>query len=175
MWSPGVENHSSSKVNLIGLHIFEDCTLLELCKSQHNSKTQLTPGGTEAACHFPGSWQTSNALACKQVDMGALPIDSTISPRGTRLKHRGRSHKPFEAGVIPAPATNFREVIRLPVCKTGVFKQAGSDDWSVTSTSHQPSPTACQRAKAAAPELQRRRALHPVLSRLRLGMPFLDS
>jgi hypothetical protein len=27
-------------------------------------------------------------------------------------------------------------VIRLPVCKTGVFKQAGSDDWSVTSTSH---------------------------------------
>jgi hypothetical protein len=27
-------------------------------------------------------------------------------------------------------------VIRLPVCKTGVFKQAGSDDWSITSTSH---------------------------------------
>jgi hypothetical protein len=34
------------------------------------------------------------------------------------------------------PSTN-REVIRLPACKTGVFKQAGSDDWSVTSTSHQ--------------------------------------
>ena len=29
---------------------------------------------------------------------------------------------------------------RLPVCKTGVFKQAGSDDWSITSASHQPSP-----------------------------------
>ena len=27
-------------------------------------------------------------------------------------------------------------MIRLPVCKTGVFKQAGSDDWSITSTSH---------------------------------------
>mgnify|MGYP003393474507 CR=1 FL=1 len=33
------------------------------------------------------------------------------------------------------PSTN-REVIRLPDCKSGVFKQAGSDDWSVTSTSH---------------------------------------
>jgi hypothetical protein len=27
-------------------------------------------------------------------------------------------------------------VIRLPVCKTGVFEQARSDDWSVTSYSH---------------------------------------
>ena len=27
-------------------------------------------------------------------------------------------------------------MFRLPVCKTGVFKRAGSDDWSVTSTSH---------------------------------------
>ena len=27
------------------------------------------------------------------------------------------------------------EVIRLPVCKTGVCKRAGRDDWSVTSTS----------------------------------------
>ena len=42
-------------------------------------------------------------------------------------------------GATPTPATNFREVIRLPVCKTGVSKQAGSDDWSVTSTSHHPS------------------------------------
>ena len=85
---------------------------------------------------FRGRGRQVMHLPCKQVDMGALPIDSTISLRGTRLKHRGRSHKPFEAGVIPAPATNIREVIRLPVCKIGVFKQAGSDDWSVTSTSH---------------------------------------
>src|SRR5437870_11031895 len=35
-----------------------------------------------------------------------------------------------------AGQSDFREVIRLPVCKTGVFKQAGSDDWSVTSASH---------------------------------------
>ena len=63
-------------------------------------------------------------LPCKQVDAGALPADSTISLRGTRLKLRGRSHKPFEAGVIPAPAPNFWEVIRLPDCKSGVAKQS---------------------------------------------------
>ena len=34
-------------------------------------------------------------LPCKQAHMGAVPIDSTISPRGTRLKYRVRSHKPF--------------------------------------------------------------------------------
>ena len=39
-------------------------------------------------------------------------------------------------GATPTPATNSREVSRLPVCKTGVFKQAGRDDWSITSTSH---------------------------------------
>ena len=108
---------------------------------------------------FRGRGRQVMHLPCKQVDMGALPIDSTISLRGTRLKHRGRSHKPFEAGVIPAPATNFREVIRLPVCKTGVFKQAGSDDWSITSTSHHfglvaqsaERPVVCGRVEGATP------------------------
>src|SRR5439155_16985209 len=47
-------------------------------------------------------------LPCKQAYVGALPTDSTISLRGTRLMHRERSHKPFEAGVIPAPATIFK-------------------------------------------------------------------
>jgi hypothetical protein len=31
-------------------------------------------------------------------------------------------------------------VIRLPGCNPGVAKRAGSDDWSVTSTSHQLDP-----------------------------------
>ena len=44
-------------------------------------------------------------LLCKQVDVGALPTDSTISLRGTRLKHRAKPHKLRQAGVIPAPAT----------------------------------------------------------------------
>jgi len=30
-----------------------------------------------------------------------------------------------------------REAFRLPACKSGVEKPAGSDDWSVTSASHQ--------------------------------------
>ena len=73
---------------------------------------------------FRGRGRQVMHLPCKQVYMGALPMDSTISLRGTRLKHRGRSHKPFEAGVIPAPATNFREVIHLPDCKSAVVKQS---------------------------------------------------
>ena len=63
------------------------------------------------------------------------------------------------AGAAPAPATNLREVIRLPVCKTGVFKQAGSDDWSITSTSHQPSPPAPAGGEGCRAEPQRRRAV----------------
>jgi len=41
--------------------------------------------------------------------------------------------------VIPAPATIFREVIRQSGRNPDVSKHVGSDDWSVTSTSHQPS------------------------------------
>ena len=42
------------------------------------SKTQLTPGGTEAACQF--SWGRGRQvmhLPCKQAYVGALPTDST--------------------------------------------------------------------------------------------------
>jgi len=44
--------------------------------------------------------------------------------RETRPMNREKPHKPFEAGVVPAPATHFREVIRLPDCKSGVRKQS---------------------------------------------------
>src|SRR5438094_1653940 len=56
---------------------------------------------------FWGRGRQAMHLPCKQAYVGALPTDSTISLRGTRLKHRGRSHKPFEAGVIPAPRSHF--------------------------------------------------------------------
>ena len=36
-------------------------------------------------------------------------------------------------GATPTPRYQFREVIQLLACKSGAFKQAGSDDWSVTS------------------------------------------
>jgi len=46
-------------------------------------------------------------------------------------------------GATPTPATNLREVIRLPDCKSGVIKYVSeATSWSVTSTSHQPSPPA---------------------------------
>ena len=53
----------------------------------------------------------------------------------------------------------YWEVIRLSVCKTGVFKQAGSDDWSITSTSHhfglvaqlEERPVVCGRVEGANP------------------------
>jgi hypothetical protein len=54
-------------------------------------------------------------------------------------------------GATPTPATNFREVIRQSGRNPDVSKHVGSDDWSVTSTSHQPSPAVQRRAKAAAP------------------------
>ena len=135
------------------------------------SKTQLAWGSTRAACQF--SWGRGRQvmhLLRKQAHVGAVPIDSTISLRGTRLKHREEPHKLLQVGVIPTPATSlnpkagFRRnlpneirtsafgllsdfVIRIsdfssgrcsgcrsvkPVSKTIV----GSDDWSITSTSH---------------------------------------
>ena len=63
--------------------------------------------GRLAIFHSWGRGRQVMHLPCKQAHMGAVPIDSTISLRGTRLKHRGRSHKPFQAGVIPAPATIY--------------------------------------------------------------------
>ena len=73
--------------------------------------------------------------------------------------HREKPHKLLQVGVTPTPAISFREVIRLPVCKPGVAKQAGSDDWSVTSTSHHVGlvaqlaerPVVCGRVEGASP------------------------
>ena len=43
-------------------------------------------------------------------------------------------------GATPTPATNFREVIRQSGRNPDVSKHVGSDDWSVTSTSHHLDP-----------------------------------
>jgi hypothetical protein len=50
-----------------------------------------------------------------------------FSLRETRPMHREKPHKLLQVGVTPTPATNFREVIRLPDCKSGVVNEAGSD------------------------------------------------
>ena len=125
---------------------------------------------------FRGRGRQVMHLPCKQVDMGALPIDSTISLRGTRLKHRGRSHKPFEAGVIPAPATNFREVIHLPDCKSGVVKQS----WKRRAGALPALPTSLRPlgdgGEGCRVEAQSAKTdFTDLASGLRLGKPFLDS
>ena len=64
-------------------------------------------------------------LLCKQVDVGALPTDSTnFKLRETRPMHREKPHKLLQVGVTPTPATNLREAFRLLVCKTSVEKQS---------------------------------------------------
>ena len=58
-------------------------------------------------------------LPCKQVDAGALPADSTIFNCGEN-EIQASLISSASVGATPTPATNFREVFRLPVCKTGV-------------------------------------------------------
>ena len=65
-----------------------------------NQKSQI------ANQKFPrGRGRQAMHLPCKQAYMGAVPIDSTISLRGTRLKHREEPHKLLQVGAIPTPAT----------------------------------------------------------------------
>jgi len=62
-----------------------------------------------------------------------------------RMRFRRASYALPSWARLPPPLPYIGEVIRLPVCKTGVFKQAGSDDWIVTSAfrhlNHQPNQT----------------------------------
>ena len=68
---------------------------------------------------YMGSWQTSNALALQASLCGSVTH---------RLHHFNRGENEIQArlissasvGATPTPATNSREVSRLPVCKTGV-------------------------------------------------------
>ena len=74
--------------------------------------------------------------------VGATPTPATslrplqcsakaVAPkRNTRRRTRSRRAAGF------GPASQSREAFRLPDCKSGVAKQTGSDDWSVTSASH---------------------------------------
>src|SRR5262245_11965279 len=91
------------------------------------SKTQPAWGSTTAACQFfRGRGRQAMHLPCKQAHVGALPTDSTnFQLRETRPKYREKPHKLLQVGVTPTPATNyFREVMRLPDCKSGVKKQS---------------------------------------------------
>src|SRR5881628_1460072 len=54
-------------------------------------------------------------------------------------------------GATPTPATNFGRCSGCRSVKPVSQTTVGSDDWSITSTSHQPSPATQWQAKAAAP------------------------
>src|ERR1700722_19768986 len=73
------------------------------------SKTLSAWGSTKAACQFSrGRGRQAMHLPCKQVDVGALPTDSTNFNllRETRPMHREKPHKLLQVGVTPTPATN---------------------------------------------------------------------
>ena len=90
------------------------------------SKTLLAWGSTRAACHILnllGAWQKSDAPA----------LQAGSSGRDTRRPppfHCGENEiqasliSSASVGATPTPATNFREVIHLPDCKSGVVKQS---------------------------------------------------
>jgi len=89
------------------------------------SKTQPAWGSTRATCHYyRGRGRKVMHLPCKQAQAGALPaVLHHFALRETRPKHREKPHKLLQVGATPTPATNFREVIQLPDCKSGVAKQ----------------------------------------------------
>ena len=105
-----------------------------------------------------GSWQTSNAPALQAGRCGSVT-------RRLHQFHCGENQiqasliNSASVGATPTPATNVREVFRLPHCKCGVAKRVGSNDWSVTSTSHHAGPVAqpaerpvvCGRVEGATP------------------------
>ena len=77
------------------------------CATESRKFRRLGAAPRRPANHSWGRGRQVMRLPCKQVNEGALPFGSTISLRGTRLKHRAKSHKLRQAGVIPAPATNI--------------------------------------------------------------------
>ena len=119
-------------------------------QSLQNSAYSGRHGGS-----LPSSWgrgRQAMHLLCKQVDVGALPTDSTISLRGTRPMHREKPHKLLQVGVTPTPATNFGQCPGCRSVKPVSLNQPEADDWSVTSAAHQPSLAAQRRAKAVTPK-----------------------
>ena len=69
--------------------------------------SSLRAARRQPAIFIWGRGRQAMHLLCKQVDVGALPTDSTISLRETRPMHREKPHKLLQVGVTPTPATNF--------------------------------------------------------------------
>src|ERR1019366_2757526 len=80
--------------------------------------------------------------------MPTMEAKAVTSKRGARRRTRSNRIRWLRLG-----KPTFREVIRLPDCKSGVTKYVSeATNWSITSISHQPSPATQERTKAAAPK-----------------------
>ena len=78
-----------------------------VCSGQHRGGLPTRKSEIKSRKFYRGRGRQVMHLPCKQAHMGAVPIGSTISLRGTRLKHREKPHKLLQVGVIPTPATNL--------------------------------------------------------------------
>ena len=106
-----------------------------VCSGQHRDglPIQFSWGRGRQAMHLP----------CKQVYVGALPTDSTISHRGEN-EIQASLISSASVGATPTPATNIYiwEVIQPAVCKPAVTKQC----WKMTTGAFElpvPPPVSC--------------------------------
>jgi hypothetical protein len=123
------------------------------------SKTQPAWGSTRAACQFPwGRGRQEMHLPCKQADAGALPADSTNFNCGEN-EIQASLISSASVGATPTPATNFGRCSGCRSVKPVSQTTVGSDDWSITSTSHHfglvaqsaERPVVCGRVEGATP------------------------
>src|SRR5271168_4377942 len=79
---------------------------------------------------------------CRAVALANAGLCSSCTATAGRPFHCGENEiqvsfiSSTSVGATPTPATNFREVIRQSGRNPDVSKHVGSDDWSITSTSH---------------------------------------
>src|SRR5687767_15990804 len=82
--------------------------------------SSLRAARRQPAISFRGRGRQAMHLLCKQVDVGALPTDSTnFELRETRSKYREKPHKFLQVGVTPSIASVRRRACVLPAQSFG--------------------------------------------------------
>src|ERR1035441_5286086 len=107
---------------------------------------------------FWGRGRQAMHLPCKQADAGALPADSTNINCGEN-EIQASLISSASVGATPTPATNFGRCSGCRSVKPASKTTVGSDDWSITSTSHHfgsvaqlaEQPVVCGKAEGASP------------------------
>ena len=123
------------------------------------SKTQFARGSTETSRQFSrGRGRQVMHLPCKQAHAGALPADSTNFNCGEN-EIQASLISSASVGATPTPATNLGRCSGCRSVKPVSQITVGSDDWSITSTSHHfgsvaqlaEQPVVCGKAEGASP------------------------